>query len=119
MKNKANEFGKFLQELRLSNKEKLKEMASNLDVTSQFLSALENGKKNIGNGIIEKIIDRYKLSEEQVFKLNNAVLHSNDHIKFKIAGLNEYAVKMLATLFRKYENLSDKEIEKILKILGE
>ena len=38
-------FGKFLRILRMDNGEILKTMAEKLEVTSSFLSAVENGKK--------------------------------------------------------------------------
>ena len=37
--------GKFLRKLRMSNGEILRDMAEALEVTSAFLSAVENGKK--------------------------------------------------------------------------
>ena len=37
--------GAFLRKLRLQHGEKLKDMAENLNVSSAFLSAVENGKK--------------------------------------------------------------------------
>ena len=41
------EFGKALRRIRLDNDELLKDMADKLKVSSAYLSAVENGKKNL------------------------------------------------------------------------
>ena len=41
------EFGKFVRKLRIDNGTVLGEMAKSIAVSSAYLSAVENGKKNI------------------------------------------------------------------------
>ena len=47
--------GRFLRKLRIDNGEILKDMAEALGVSSAFLSAVENGKKKMPEGWIEKL----------------------------------------------------------------
>ncbi|KHF28295.1 Helix-turn-helix domain protein [Anoxybacillus sp. BCO1] len=48
------EFGRFCRKLRIDNGELLKHMADKLGVTSSYLSAVENGKRNVPQDWVEK-----------------------------------------------------------------
>ena len=58
--------GRFLRKLRIDNGEILKDMAEALGVSSAFLSAVENGKKKMPEGWIEKLKSIYSFTAEQV-----------------------------------------------------
>ena len=51
--------GRFLRKLRIDNGEILKDMAEALGGSSAFLSAVENGKKKMTEGWIEKLKSIY------------------------------------------------------------
>ena len=53
------QFGKELRHIRLDRDEKLKDMAEKLGVTVSYLSAVENGKRNIPDNWIEMIASEY------------------------------------------------------------
>ena len=63
------QFGKELRHIRLDRDEKLKDMAEKLGVTVSYLSAVENGKRNIPDNWIEMIASEYYLSDEDVRNL--------------------------------------------------
>ena len=46
---RLSDFAIFCRKLRIDNNQILKEMADLLDVSSSYLSAVENGKRNIPN----------------------------------------------------------------------
>ena len=64
--------GRFLRKLRIDNGEILKDMAEALGVSSAFLSAVENGKKKMPDGWIEKLKSIYSFTEEQSEELQAA-----------------------------------------------
>ena len=57
--------GKFLRKLRMSNGEILRDMAEALEVSSAFLSAVENGKKKMPEGWRKKLQTIYSLSADK------------------------------------------------------
>ena len=65
----ATGFGKFLRKLRIDSDETQGDMAKKLDVAQSFLSAVENGKKDIPKSLCRKILDLYPLSMEQKYQL--------------------------------------------------
>ena len=50
------EFGKFLRKIRIDRQELLRDMAGTLGVSVAYLSAVENGKRNVPVSWINKII---------------------------------------------------------------
>ncbi|MEW9124114.1 MAG: helix-turn-helix transcriptional regulator, partial [Thermotaleaceae bacterium] len=74
-------FGKFCRKLRIDNGELLKDMATTLGVTSSYLSAVENGKRNVPQDWVKKITDLYSLSPEESNELDQAVQSSQNVIK--------------------------------------
>ena len=59
------EFGKSLRKLRIDKGEILKNMADKLGMTSSYLSAIECGKRNIPDDLIEKLTSIYCLDEKE------------------------------------------------------
>lgn len=55
----TTQLGTFLKNLRLDSGELLKEMAEKLNVSSSFLSAVENGKRDIPESWYKKMVDLY------------------------------------------------------------
>ena len=51
------DFGKELRKIRIDNNEFLKDMANKLGVTVSYLSAVENGKRDIPDEWLDKIIN--------------------------------------------------------------
>ena len=56
--------GIFLRKLRLDSGEIMKDMATKLDVSSSFLSAVENGKKKMPESWYDTIVNLYNLDKE-------------------------------------------------------
>ena len=109
--------GKVLRQIRLNNDEVLKDMAEKLGVSSAFLSAVENGKKKMPKRIRNALIKKYKLSNEEVINLDNAIYESNDSVEINIQSLSD-AKKGLAVEFaRSFGELSDIDIEFFTKYL--
>ena len=115
----ANDFGKFCRKLRIDSDELLKNMADKLNVTSAYLSAVENGKRRIPDDWSEKLSQLYKLNDAQIAEMNEAIDSSLKEITINLAQSKNNAAKSTAIAFaRKFDSLSDDEITKIQNILS-
>ncbi len=112
-------FGKFLRILRMDNGEILKSMAEKLEVTSSFLSAVENGKKKIPADWTEKISKLYLLSGDKLIELQNAVSETNQCVEIGLANLNFKQRELAFSFARKLNGFDDNELQKLWNILKE
>ena len=111
--------GRFLRILRIDNGEILKDMADTLGVSSAFLSAVENGKKNMPSQWKEVLRVHYNLTPSQCEELETAMLESQKQLTLDIQNAPEPQRKLAVTFARDFNGMDDKTTEKILKILQE
>lgn len=71
------DFGKELRKIRIDNNEFLKDMANKLGVTVSYLSAVENGKRDIPDEWLDKIINDYNLSKNEIINLKTLYILVN------------------------------------------
>jgi|SRR5690625_3822082 len=109
-------FGKFCRKLRIDHGELLKDMADKLDVTSSYLSAIENGKRNVPRNWIGKITSLYSLKEGQVEELRSAARESKITTKVDVRGLKSSDKDIMMALARSIDGM-DEEQKKIIKSL--
>lgn len=112
-------FGKFLRNLRMDNGELLKTMAEKLNVTSSFLSAVENGKKKIPTDWVMKISSLYSLSYDKQIELQNAYSETNQCLEIGLTGLSAQNKELAFSFARKLNSFNEDELKKILDILKE
>lgn len=107
-----------LRKLRLRCGENLREMASKLEVSSAFLSAVENGKKNMPDGLIMRMKELYTLTNDDVEKLKEASLESQKAISINIEKSDD-SQKALAVCFaRKFEDIDEETNKRIMELLN-
>ena len=110
-------FGEFVRILRIKHHEVMGDMAKMLEVKIPFLSAVENGKKNVPADWIDKIANHYGLTIKEKDELQKAVDESR--IQYKIAikdsGINQRRAAM--QFARSFDELDDDTAIKILKLL--
>lgn len=111
------DFGKVCRRLRLEVNENLGDMACKLGMKSSFLSAIENGKKNIPKALCESIKEQYSLTHEQYIELLEAAETSKLQIKIHMKDMKSDDRKLVLSFARKFEGLDNNEKEKIMKIL--
>ena len=112
-------FGKFLRNLRMDNGELLKTMAEKLNVTSSFLSAVENVKKKIPEYWVTRISNLYSLPYDKQIELQNAYSETNQCIEIGLSGLNAQNKELAFSFARKLNSFNEDELKKILDILKE
>ena len=110
-------FGEFVRILRIKHHQVMGDMAKILNTSTPFLSAVENGKKNVPAEWIQKIAERYNLSSEDQSRLRESVEESR--LQYKIipgkAGINKRRAAM--QFARSFEGMDDETALKILELL--
>ncbi len=114
----ATALGDFLRKLRLENGELLKSMAVKLDVSSAFLSAVENGKKKMPESWYSKLEVLYNLNDNQMSELKEAVMASSDVIELNIHNSSSDGRLLAISFARKFDSLDDKTSKAIIEILN-
>ena len=111
-------FGKKLRALRLENDQRLKDMADKLEVTAAYLSAVENGKKNIPAQWRDKIVKAYKLSEEKSLELMDAINKSKTEIRINLSKHSEQDRNLAIAFAREFDSLNSEQKKEIFKMLS-
>jgi HTH-type transcriptional regulator, competence development regulator len=111
-------FGEFVRILRIKAHEVMGDMAAMLGTSVPFLSAVENGKKNVPAEWIEKIVLHYQLNDEEALALREAVEESK--LQYKITAGNAGITKRKAALqfARSFDKMDDETALKILELLS-
>lgn len=116
-----SEFGKFTRKLRIERNELLSHMAEKLNVSSSFLSAVENGRKSVPNKWIDSIKNIYDLSSKESLDLDKAYLDSVNSISLNIENKNKEDKEIILSFARKFDSLDDKlkeELKNIFETIG-
>ena len=111
------ELGKFLRHLRIENKENLKMMATKLEISSAFLSALENGKKSMSDKLKEKLIEVYKLNETMIIELDEAIYITNQNVSINLIDSSLEKQKLGILFARSFNDLDENKLARIRSIL--
>lgn len=115
----VNKFGTFCRKLRIDNNQILKEMAEALGVSSSYLSAVENGKRNIPDDWYEKISNIYNLNPESKNELLEIIKSQDLQFNDMFASDDFAAKQMLISFARECQenNLTPEKIDLIFKIM--
>ena len=111
-------FGKELRKLRIDNDELLKDMADKLGVTISYLSAVEHGKREVPDDWVDTISKLYQLSDAEKDNLEDLAYMSKNKVSIDLLEVNDKKKNTALAFARKFDNLSDEEINKINKILN-
>ena len=109
--------GEYLRDLRLAKGQTLKQMAEELGVSSAFLSAVENGKKNMPEKWYGPLSSKYSLNKSQIIELQKAVEESSTVIRLNLTNANSINRELAVSFARSFEKLSESESATIMKIL--
>lgn len=113
------EFGKSIRKIRLDKGILLKEMAESLGITPSYLSSIEHGKRKVPKGLIESLVKNFNLSREQEDELIESARKSALSIKIELSGRDAKTMEFANAFARKFDNLSDNQVEEIMKVLKE
>ncbi|AWY98846.1 helix-turn-helix domain-containing protein [Blautia argi] len=111
-------FGKELRKLRIDHDELLKDMASNLGVTVAYLSAVENGKREVPDTWIDVLGEKYQLSSDELAILQSLAYEGKSSLKIDLSKIESEERELALAFARSFKSLSDEEMKEIRKILG-
>jgi len=112
------EFGKFLRKLRIDKGEILKNMADKLGMTSSYLSAIECGKRNIPDDLIEKLTSIYCLDEKEQQELSIARDRSLNSIEIELSTSSVDKRDLALQFARKFNDMDDDVVSQIQRFLN-
>ncbi len=111
-------FGEFVRILRIKHHEVMGDMANVLGASLPFLSAVENGKKNVPAEWIGKITEHYGLTETEQQELEEAVEESKTQFKIVAGKAGNQQRKAALQFARSFDEMDDETAIKILELLS-
>lgn len=111
-------FGEFLRILRIKEHQVMGDMAKVLNVKTPFLSAVENGKKNVPEEWIDIISEKYHLSDGEKENLRCAAEESKTFYKINTMKANSTHRKAALCFARSFDEMDDETARKILELLS-
>lgn len=110
-------FGEFMRILRIKKRILMKDTAEALEVTTPFLSAVENGKKKIPSSWYDKISAIYGLTDKEKVELLHAIEESSESIKVELKKCTDYQKNLAYQFQRSFPNVDEETSKKIIKLL--
>lgn len=111
----VTQLGKILRIIRINTGDSMRDMATKLDLSVSYLSAIENGKRNVPSDFEEKIIKKYDLSDKDRNNLREAISATVEKVKVNITELSEKKRKLIYALSK--DELSDDTINELCAII--
>ncbi len=111
-------FGEFVRVLRVKQHEVLADMAKKLDTSLVFLSAVENGRKNVPATWFDKLVSEYHLDEEEQYELQNAIDESK--VQYKITPKSAGKIQRRAAMVfsRAFDDMDDETALKVIEVIN-
>lgn len=110
-------FGEYVRILRIKNHQVMGDMADFLKTTTPFLSAVENGRKNVPKEWANIIADYYDLSDEEREELNTAIEESKLQTKIELKDSSIVKRRAALCFARSFEDIDDETAAEIIKLL--
>jgi transcriptional regulator with XRE-family HTH domain len=109
--------GRFLRKLRIDRGEILKDMADKLEVSSSFLSAVENGKKRMPSAWNNEIVKLYQLDPDDQITFTKAIAETEESVEMNFSQASYQNREVAISFARKFIDFDDEQVEEIKKIL--
>ena len=113
----VTEFGKILKIIRINSGDTAKNMADKLGISVPYLSAIENGRRDIPTVLPDKLIKAYNLSEKEQQKIRDAVVTSKDKVKIDLTDLAEKKRRVILALAK--DEIDNDTLEEICKLVNQ
>ena len=111
--------GDFLRNLRINKRQLLKDMAEILDVSSAFLSAVENGKKCVPDSWYPILKNEYTLTDDDMEDLHEAALESQKAVSINLRKSTEYNRQLAVSFARKFDDIDEDTSHRIMELLND
>lgn len=110
-------FGEFVRVLRVKHHEIMGDMAEFLGTSLPFLSAVENGKKNVPKDWVERIVNHYALNESEQLELENSIDESKTQVKIRLMDSSFRKRNAALQFARSFEEMDDETAQRIIELL--
>ncbi len=112
-------FGKKVRKLRIDVGVTLKSMADVMGVTSSYLSAIETGKRAVTSQVLDAIVGYFFNEGIQARdELAQAARDSQQSVEINLSGKNEHAREAAMAFARNFDELSDRDFERLRDLLN-
>lgn len=111
------EFGKICRKIRIESNELMADMASNLGVSTAFLSAVEHGRKKVPDGWVDMISEIYNIDEVTTRKIKNAALESIKQVRINLEDKSDSEKELVVAFARSFEKMTEEDKERLLELL--
>lgn len=111
-------YGEFIRILRVKHHEVMGDLAKVLDTTLPFMSAVENGKKNVPENWPVLLIEHYSLNANEITELYQSIEESKTQMKISLISANTTQRKLAVQFQRSFENLDEDTASAIMKLLN-
>jgi transcriptional regulator with XRE-family HTH domain len=112
-------FGKELRTLRIHREIRLGTLAKMLRVSAAYLSAVETGKKNVPDTMVNEIAIQMKLTTEEVLRLKEAVGASPISVRIPLQHADTLSRKLAIGFARRFSTLTERQKKQLGKLLLE
>ena len=110
------EFGKVMRIIRINSGDSMRDMAEKIGLSAAYLSAIENGKRNVPENIEELLFNSYKLSEKDKKKVHEAIEKSSSQVKIDLTEMADIKKKLIFSI--KSSNLDDETLNELCEIIN-
>ncbi len=114
----ATLFGKFIRKLRIDKGEILGQMADAMKVSSAYLSAVENGKRNITPQFIDGVIKHFNLNSHDAGSLREAADKSPVSVKINLQNSTDRERMLVSAFAQRVHSLSPSQQDQFLDSLN-
>ncbi len=109
---------RLLRMIRLQHGELMHDMAQKLNVTSAFLSAVENGRKPVPSSWLSILSEQYNLSEQQIDELRCAFNDTIKQVRISLDGAPSDRRDLALSFARRFDELDHEDIAAFMDILS-
>lgn len=110
-------FGEFMRILRVQHHEVMGDIAKLLGVSTPFLSAVENGRKNVPSEWFDIIAEHYSLNDEQIEQMKEAAEKSKTQVKINLSQSETYQREVALQFARSFDEIDADTAMQILNLL--
>ncbi len=111
-------YGEFVRVLRIKHHEVMGDMVEILGTSLPFISAVENGKKNVPADWVSKLVEHYHLSQKERAELEEAIEESRTQYKIDTKKAGNAQRKAVLAFTRAFDEMDDDTAMKILELLS-
>ena len=94
-------------------------MADKLGITSSYLSAIENGKRDVPKDFVQKISSLYNLTEEEKARLQKAYEKTLNIVVIDVKDIDDTKRELALKFARSFSSFDDETSKKYLNFLNQ